>query len=255
MQPPAIDFDLVGTDKAGISEKHVNASPGRHRHRVVAAADGAHLPHASHDCGEIDPGRGAERVAELLSIAGLIHRPGRAEQRLARGAAEVDAGAAGQVPLGQGDAVPGLRGGDRGGQTARPTPDHHQFVNVLRAWWTPVGRMALGDRPAICRVERHDAGRRHKSPPWDISRKADRPAFDLHYLKFVHCPGGRALPQAARDIQRFTGDTTGLGRREEHDRRRDVLRLADAAQRRLRFGLLAEIAFGYSSGMQRLPFR
>jgi hypothetical protein len=80
------------------------------------------IPSRGPDRGEIDPRGGSARVAELFPLAGLVYRPGRAEQGLARGAAEVDAGASGQVPLGQGDGVPGLGGGDRGRQAGRAAP-------------------------------------------------------------------------------------------------------------------------------------
>ena len=65
----------------------------------------------------------------------------------------------------------------------------------------------------------------------------------------------RTLAKAARDVERFAGDPGGVGRRQEHGRRRDVLRLADAAERRLRLDLLAEIALGNAGARGRLRFR
>ena len=49
--------------------------------------------------------------------------------------------------------------------------------------------------------------------------------------------------KSAGDIEYFAGDPVGVVGGEERDHRRYVVRLADAAQRGLRFDLLAEVAF------------
>src|SRR5439155_15220695 len=69
--------------------------------------------------------------------------------------------------------------------------------------------------------------------------------------------GGLALTestQAARDVERFAGHPRRIGRRQKHGGGRDVLRLSDAAKRRLRFDLLAEITAGYPGGMHAFGF-
>src|SRR5205814_10377514 len=67
-------------------------------------------------------------------------------------------------------------------------------------------------------------------------------------------PSAPKLPVPARDVQRFAGDPRRVGRRQEHGRGRDVLRLPDPPQRRLRLDLLAEVTLGdpggvYASGL------
>src|SRR5260370_10969812 len=62
------------------------------------------------------------------------------------------------------------------------------------------------------------------------------------------------LTDAAGKDERLTGDPGGLIGCKENRGSGDVLRLRDAAERRLRFGHLAEIAFLNAGGFKSLGF-
>lgn len=58
------------------------------------------------------------------------------------------------------------------------------------------------------------------------------------------------LLTTAGDDQSFAGDPRRIGRSEERGGRRDVVHLADATERSLRFDLFAEVAFMESGSVQ-----
>src|SRR4051794_31319261 len=62
------------------------------------------------------------------------------------------------------------------------------------------------------------------------------------------------LPLAAGEDERLAGDPTRVVGCVEHSDPGDVVRLTDAAERRLRFHHFAEVAFGDSRGMKPLGF-
>src|SRR3990172_3709492 len=63
-----------------------------------------------------------------------------------------------------------------------------------------------------------------------------------------------ALPNSACNRERFAGNPRRIGRREIHGGGRDVLRLADPAQRHFQFMLGAEVALRNTSRMQTFGF-
>ena len=145
-QPLAVDLDRVWADELTVAEEHIDPRCGRDGHGIEAAAKGPHLPHPGHDGGEVHLGVGLERVAKFLPVPGLVHRPRGAEQRLARRAAEVDAGAARQVAFDHRHGVAGLGGGDGGGQPGRAAADDHEsYASFGRG-----GRQSGGWPWAIC---------------------------------------------------------------------------------------------------------
>ena len=62
------------------------------------------------------------------------------------------------------------------------------------------------------------------------------------------------LAKPARDGECFAGQPGGIGGRQEHGGRRDVLRLTDPAERCSRFSLFAEIALGNPGGVHAFGF-
>src|SRR5215469_12125757 len=79
------------------------------------------------------------------------------------------------------------------------------------------------------------------------------PALDNPVTR-INTTQNQRLPQTAGGQQNLTGEPSGGWRGQEHRDWRDVIRLAKAAQRRLRDHLLREVASDYATAMSPLGF-
>ena len=81
----------------------------------------------------------------------------------------------------------------------------------------------------------------------DVSRLGVRFAqSDMSDFGVARTGENQKLTIAARDIKRLAGDPRRFVRRKEHGGRGDVVRLANSAERRRGFDLLARITLGYA---------
>ena len=134
------------------------------RAAASSAFDGTQPTRPLHDGGEIDAHGTADLNAEVAGAANLVGGARGGQQRLGRHTADVEAVAAEEVFLDQGDARPQAGGPGGADQARRAGADDDEVVVRRRLGVDPVRRMHVADQLTVERVRRRDLERlgRHR---------------------------------------------------------------------------------------------
>jgi hypothetical protein len=160
-------LDRVRSGEAATAQKDVDtvlvAEPAG---RVVGTDLCPDPAHPVHDRGKIDSGIVGYLHAEARGGANVEHGTAGADHGLRRHAADVEAVAAHQVTLDEGDLGPHPGGPGGTDQTGGPGTDDDQVVPALRLGVDPVGRVDVGDQLPVVLVVKGDFRRRgHRGLP------------------------------------------------------------------------------------------
>jgi hypothetical protein len=148
-----VDLDGVGTGETCFAEVDVDAVVLRKpTSRVVRRDVGPNSPHPRHHPSEVDLQLARGVNAEDARVADFRRCAPRADHRLRRDAAHVEAISPEQMPLDEGDLCTHPAGAGRSHQTGSASADHDQVVSALRLRVLPIGRVDVCEQFSIVLV-------------------------------------------------------------------------------------------------------
>ena len=158
LEPGAGDLDRAAIDERRVAQEHVDAQGLEPLGRVVATEVGAEAAHPLHGRGEIGF-RGHRRVpGESRRVAEIGVEPRRAQERLGRYAAEVQAIAAEEVPFHQRHLGAEGGGAGRGDQPGGAGAEDDEVVAGGGLRVLPARRPRVGQQLGVVGVVRQQRG-------------------------------------------------------------------------------------------------